>query len=183
MYRLALLATLAVTLLACDPVVDDDLETCDANCSGQGRVVSVEFFGGLCATGPCSTTLDLSTAEQATLSWSTIDGTNIVDHTATAALTTAGITTLANAEADIGDTTFDESYGCPGCDDGGAIALSLWGSVTRDLQRTQWEAGAPPQVAESLENLAFALQTQLKDCAGDAIAYTEDCTQDATTRE
>lgn len=181
MYRFALLATLAAALWGCEPT--DDLQTCDANCSYEGRVVSVEFFGGLCASGPCTTTLDFSTPDAVELTWATVDGEDVLDHVATADVTEAGLTALDEAEAQIGDTTFDETYGCPGCDDGSAMALSLWGAVTRDLQHTQWQTGSPPSAAEKIEALALALRTELTDCAGATTGYTESCSQEATARE
>jgi hypothetical protein len=141
-----------LALVGCDEVVE----------ARTGRVVSVEFGGGLCAYGACSSILWLDTGREVTLDGFESDGTpwsNDGD------LTDEGLSTLASIEIALEGQTFDAVYGCPGCDDGGLVVVELTdgdGTVT-----TTYAAGEAPTGLEDLDALATDVFVALRSCVAD----------------
>jgi len=155
MTRFMLTTALLGISAACGPV--EDFYTARSYAESYGECV-----------GYCGFTLDLSNG---VLNYTaTTNEDDQSDVTTTGQLTQAGMDRLEALQID-SDQQFDEVYGCPDCDDGGAAELEL--ELQGVLSTVRYEAGNPPEALAAAEDLFIEIMGLVEECAASDL-YTLD---------
>lgn len=147
-----------LALLACTPPESEE-------------VTSVTFGGGLCPYGACHAELTLD-GDAVTYDGLDVNGDPWSN---SGTLTADGAAALADAEASVAGVPLDETYGCPGCDDGAAITVTLRAD-DGETRSTTYEGGDPPPELAELDAVLMDIAAALTTCvASDLVELDPGC--------
>ena len=144
-----------------------------AGCGRRGatpEVVSYELAYGECL-GVCVFTL---TTDDDLVTLTADDTERSEPWVRTTAFTEAGRTAWDDGREGLLD--LPEVSGCPGCDDGGAVELTIYLADLDETRSHRWEQGAPPDGAEAFDAVADeALQALARCEPSDLVQPLADC--------